>query len=40
MRNPRHNDSFGKLILRVTVGPLMIILGIYSRLAAFLYSAT
>ena len=32
MRNPLHNDSLGKLVLRLTVGPLILLHGIYKML--------
>jgi putative oxidoreductase len=32
MRNPLHNDSFGKLILRLTVGPLILLHGVHKML--------
>lgn len=32
MRNPLHNDSLGKLILRLTVGPLILLHGVHKML--------
>jgi putative oxidoreductase len=32
MRNPLHNDSFAKLILRLTVGPLILLHGVHKML--------
>jgi putative oxidoreductase len=32
MRNPLHHDSLGKLVLRLTVGPLILLHGIHKML--------